>query len=100
MNAMIQDLVDSARLEAGQLTPNLQQVDMRAFILDLEQRLAPAYDMRRLALEAQEDLPAVLADPDCLERILTNLLSNAYKYSTPGTPITIRVRRQADWVVT
>ena len=40
-------------------------------------------------------LPALHADADRLERILTNLLSNALKYSDPGTPVWLHVQPMA-----
>ncbi len=82
MNAMIQDLVDSARLESGQLQLETQPVDLGAFVNELLVRLAPVMEMGRIKVEVQGGLPAVCADPDRLERILVNLLSNALKYST------------------
>jgi len=100
MNAMIQDLVDSARSEAGQLKLNRKAVALRPFVLDLKQRLAPALETGRVRVEAPEELPPALADPDRLERILTNLLSNALKYSTPGTEVTVTIRQQGNEIVT
>lgn len=96
---MIQDLVDAARIEAGQLKVNARPVDIRALILDLKQRMA-ATGGERVVVEAPEGLPAVLADPDRLERVLMNLLSNALKFSTEGTAITVIAAKHADEVVT
>ena len=45
------------------------------------------------------DLPRVRADYDRLERIFVNLLTNAMKYSTPGTPVCISAIRQEDQVL-
>ncbi len=89
MNVMIQDLVDSARLESGQLQLNRRPVDLYAFLQELKQRLAGAMDMERVQVTAEPGLPPVSADPDRLERILTNLISNALKYSAPGTLVTV-----------
>ncbi len=89
MNAMIQDLVDVARVEAGQLKLRLAPVDLRSFIVDLEDRLAGVLDTTRIRTKIPEDLPGVSADPDRLERILTNLISNALKYSPPDTEVLV-----------
>ncbi len=94
MNSMIQDLVDSARLEAGQLPLRRQAVDLPAFTLDLKRRLASALETERIRVEAAADLPRAWADPDRLERILTNLLSNALKYSTPGTEVRVIISQR------
>ncbi|MHB1413843.1 MAG: sensor histidine kinase [Chloroflexota bacterium] len=82
MNAMIQDLIDSARLEAGQMQLDKTPVDVLAFAEDLRERMATALDGDRIAIDIPEEvLPPVLADPNRLERIFANLLSNALKYS-------------------
>ncbi len=100
MNAMIQDLVDSARLEAGQLKLNPRPVDLPAFVLDLKGRLAEAMDTGRIYLETPPGIPPVRADPDRLERILTNLFSNALKYSSPGSQVRVTLRRENPEVIT
>ena len=81
MDRMIQDLVDSVRLESGQLRLQRMTLDVASFTLDLKQRLSISMDMDRISVEVRETPSAVSADPDRLERILTNLLSNALKYS-------------------
>ncbi|MBI2941330.1 MAG: PAS domain-containing protein, partial [Chloroflexi bacterium] len=91
MGAMIQDLVDSARLETGHLKLSPVPVDLQTFIPELIERMAPVIASERTRMEALERLPAVAADPPALERILANLLSNALKYSAPGTEVTIRL---------
>jgi len=89
MNAMIQDLADSARLQSGQLALSPEPLDLRRFILDVMEQLSWAFGMDRVRVEASDDLPPVYADPDRLERILINLLTNALKYSTPGTEVAL-----------
>ena len=100
MNTMIEELVESARLEAGQIRLNLQPIDLRSFMLDLKQRLAGTLETDRIRVEAPEGLPPVTADPDRLERILTNLLSNALKYSAPDTEVTVSLARADGEVIT
>ncbi len=88
MNAMIQDLVDSTRLESMQLNLDRQQVDTASFVSDLLDR-SPALESDRVEVCIPADLPAVDADPNRLERILTNLLGNALKYSPVDTLVTV-----------
>ena len=93
MNSMIQDLVESSRLETGQVRLNSSPIHLMQFMLGMLERMtgAQATGAERIQLEAPEDLPPALADPDLLERILTNLLSNALKYSEAGTPVRARL---------
>ncbi|MHB1417694.1 MAG: sensor histidine kinase, partial [Chloroflexota bacterium] len=75
MGRMIEELVQSARMEAGQLQLKVAPVDLRAHVVDLAQRMAATAGADRVVVEAPEGLPLVLADADRLERILDNLLS-------------------------
>ncbi|MHB9024506.1 MAG: PAS domain-containing sensor histidine kinase [Armatimonadota bacterium] len=94
MNVMIQDLVESARLEGGQLQLAKQDVQLSAYLHDLLQRMSTDSASARIRLELPAELPPVAADNDRLERILVNLLSNALKYSAPDTPVLLRAQQQ------
>jgi PAS domain S-box-containing protein len=94
MNSMIQDLVDTARLESGQLRLVRTDIDLCEYLADLRERLSGVLEMQRVDLQVPEDLCIVSADPNRLERIFTNLLSNALKYSPPGTQVTVSAERR------
>lgn len=95
MNAMIQDLVESARVSSGDgLILNRVPVELSAYLHDLESRMAGVVETDRMRIQAPPDLPPVLADPDRLERILLNLVTNALKYSEPGTEVTVELSHQ------
>ena len=98
MNGMIQDLVDSARADAGQLHLQREAVDLRVYLANLLERMRTAMAVDRLMVEVAEDVPPVSADYARLERIFNNLLTNALKYSSPETPVRIRARRQGEMV--
>jgi len=93
MNLMIQDLVDSARMESRQLLLERQPTDLKAYVTDLLERAKPLLDTRRVRVAMPSDLPPVLADPNRLERILVNLLSNALKYSPVETEVLVTAER-------
>lgn len=101
MGVMLRDLVDLTHLEAGEpLRLNRVPLDPRSFVFDLKERMAGILETERIRVEAPEGLPQVLADPDRLERILTNLLSNALKYLPPGSEVTVSLARRDGEVVT
>jgi PAS domain S-box-containing protein len=81
MNRMIQDLVDSSKLEAGQLRMERIPLDVASLALEVKHRMSMALSTERVSVETPEVPPPALADPDRLERILTNLISNALKYA-------------------
>ena len=100
INLMIQDLVDSVRIGASQLRLNVETLDLGAFIPDLWARLVGTLEMDRVRLDVPPSLPPVKADPDRLERILANLLSNALKYSDPASEVEVRLSTRGGDVVT
>jgi two-component system phosphate regulon sensor histidine kinase PhoR len=98
MNAMIQDLVDIARLEGKQFELHPQAVALDAYLPDLLTRVGPVLEVSRIQVALPPELPCVWADYDRLELILTNLLSNALKYSETGTVVVINARALDDMV--
>jgi signal transduction histidine kinase len=95
IDAMVEDLLDSARDESRRLQVEARPIDLRHWLPELLGRSASALEVERvrLALPGEEG-PAVLADPSRLERVVVNLLSNALKYSPPGSPVELRAGRQ------
>jgi PAS domain S-box-containing protein len=89
MNTMIQELVEAARLDGGQLHLHRRPIALAPYLANLLLGLAPD-ERHRIHLELSAALPAVDADADRLERILLNLLSNALKYSPADAPVYIR----------
>jgi PAS domain S-box-containing protein len=98
MGRMVDELVETARLEGGQIALQTMSVDLRSFVAGLAARAEGVLEPQRLVIEIPDDLPAVAADPDRLDRILLNLLTNAQKYSPPQSPIRLQVRAAADAV--
>lgn len=84
------------------MKPKLVEVNLPAFVHDLRERLAGtrAGPVERIQIDAAEGLPSVLADRDYLERILTNLLSNALKYSAPESVVKVAIARRDGELVT
>lgn len=95
MNVMIRDLVDAARLEGGQLKLERQPVALAEYLTRMLERNATVLDIHRIRNEVPADLPPVDADPDRLERIFSNLLSNALKYSPTDLPVIVGARRSS-----
>ncbi len=92
MAALVSDLADISRIEAGRLRLNFQRVSVVETVRGVVQSLEKQIEEKgqTLVLEVPEDLPEVWADPMRLTQVLTNLLSNAYKYTPPGGRITLR----------
>ncbi|HSH02259.1 MAG TPA: ATP-binding protein [Anaerolineae bacterium] len=91
MQLIISDLSDISRIETGQLNLTITTLSLpdtlKDTILPLEQQIKDK--QQELNLEIPDDLPLVLADRARLIQILTNLISNAYKYTPNEGQITI-----------
>ena len=98
MDAIIQDLIELPRLASGQMPLKRRAIKLDAFARELVERLLPPGEEERIVVEISPDLPPVSADRYRLERVMTNLLTNALKYSEPGTPVTITARVEGDQV--
>ncbi|MGE5619291.1 MAG: MASE3 domain-containing protein [Sphingomonadaceae bacterium] len=92
MNCMIRDLVETVHLESGQLELRRQPTDLRRLLAEIVDRVASPEDRDRLHLECAEGVPEVLLDPDRIERVVANLVTNALKYSPEDSPVLIRLR--------
>ncbi|MHB0869419.1 MAG: sensor histidine kinase [Chloroflexota bacterium] len=94
MNAMIQELVESTRLEAGKLELHKEPTDLCQLLHDISQRVGRVEDRSRLRVECGERVPLVPVDRERIERAIANLITNALKYSPPDSPVTIRADRR------
>lgn len=91
--ALIGDLLDISRIESGKIDLTMTANDVRTVLDGLAMSFRPQLESRHqaLVLEVPADIPPVAADTARLNQILSNLLSNAHKYSPPGSQITVRV---------
>jgi signal transduction histidine kinase len=89
LDTLVQDLLDFSRLERGRVLVTPKPVDLTATTAQVLDRLSVIFADHQLATDLLPT-PPVLADPEAVERILTNLTSNAVHYSPPGTTITVR----------
>lgn len=91
MQTIIDDLRDIARIDARQLNVTLSPIDFRNVIVEtlrpFQQNLQEKG--QQLINNVPEKLPHVMADQMRLIQVLTNLVSNAHKYSPPNSTITI-----------
>src|SRR5207245_2254671 len=95
LGRIVSDFLDLARLERG-LAPAIRRA-----VLDPAPLIAAAVELfrrtrttHRLELHVEGALPRVDADADALDRVLKNLISNALKYSPPGSCVRVRARHR------
>lgn len=94
MQDLISDLSDINRIESGRMKFELQAFDIRATIHDVHESLREVIASKRqtLAIEIDENVSDIYADPKRIGQVLTNLVSNAHKYTPDDGHITIQVK--------
>lgn len=91
LTRMVGDLLDASRIEAGELELNVEEVDLRKVAREVVELYAPTSPAHQVELEAPEQPVRVRADPLRLEQVVSNLVSNAIKYSPEGGPVKVVV---------
>jgi signal transduction histidine kinase len=101
MDALIRDLLDVNRLDAGKLVIASAPVDPSVLLADSLQTLRPLVEEKGISLDLQIEpaLPKVMADRERIQQALSNLVGNAIKFSATGSKIVVVPRREADEVV-
>lgn len=92
---LLKELLEVSRIDAGRVQIAAQHVDVGSVVRSVVEKAGhrPEGQDRSISVETEVDLAAVLADPDKLEQILTNLIENALKYAPTG-PVRVTARRQ------
>ncbi len=98
LTALIDDLLDASRLQAGGLAPNYGEVDVPRLASQAAERLTRQYPGRTIRADFPHDFPEVSADEQRISQVITNLVSNAIKYSTAESPVVIRGMASPDEV--
>jgi signal transduction histidine kinase len=99
LSSLVGDLLDLSRIEAGKIQLRFTPVSIPMTIRQVAQTLRNQYTEKGLTLELDlpADLPTAYGDSDRIIQILTNLMSNAYKY-TPRGKVLVRARVQDEFV--
>jgi two-component system sensor histidine kinase KdpD len=98
MSALVGNLLDMARLEAGAVHINRQWQPLEEVVGAALAGCASALAGRAVQVQLPEDLPLLHLDAVLIDRVLANLLENAAKFTPPGTPITVRASARSDSV--
>ena len=98
MKTIVNDMNDSASIEAGKMRLDPRPVSLPHLIDDVTNtaRTLLQNKQQTLLLEVEPDLPPAWADPTRAAQVLTNLISNAHKYTQEGGQITLRAKRAAN----
>jgi signal transduction histidine kinase len=96
LSKRLEELLEVARYSRGTFRLSKQILDLHKYLKDVVNHFQPSIEQRGqiLTVELAEGLPDINVDPSRLEQVITNLLSNASKFSPPGGQIYFRVRKR------
>ena len=98
MDALITDLADVTRIEAGQLRVHPEPSDAITLVELACATLAPLAQAKRqsLAIGVDDSLPPIMADPDRVLQVFSNVIGNAIKFTPNGGRIEVRAEARED----
>jgi two-component system phosphate regulon sensor histidine kinase PhoR len=101
LNALLEDLLLLARLEARTMTLKLEPIDLADFVNTVARDWTAKLEAKGVSLEVDiaKTLPHLPADPLRLEQVFSNLLENALKYTASGGKIVVQSRMEGSHMV-
>lgn len=91
LSRMVEQLLDAALIQRGELVPTIQPVDLRRLVQHTMTRLTPVIAQHPVQVVVPAQV-RVAADASLLERVVENLLANAVRHTPAGTTVTISAR--------
>jgi signal transduction histidine kinase len=100
LGTLVSELFELSRLEAQQIRPVLEPFALSELVQDVVVKLQPQAQERHVTLSSAlpRDLPFVLADIGMIERVLTNLIDNALRYTPREGHVEVSLAREVGQV--
>ncbi|RLC63952.1 MAG: hypothetical protein DRI01_04285 [Chloroflexi bacterium] len=98
LSQVMNKLLLASRVSAGALTLEKEPVHLSSLASKVVRRLQAMTSIHTFEVDFEGDFPSVVAEPDLMEQVLSNLVENAVKYSPRGGTITISGRREGKQV--
>jgi signal transduction histidine kinase/CheY-like chemotaxis protein len=95
---LVNDLLDMSRIDSGKLSIYVQPVDLNVAVQEAIESVRSEIDQREIILESNlaSDETIILADPDRLGQVITNLLINAIKFTDKNGHISVSTERSGE----
>jgi signal transduction histidine kinase len=100
LSALIDDLFELSRLEAGEIDWSMQNVDLAMIVSETVDAMAPQAEAERVAVRCRvpRGLAPARADPERLQRVLFNLIQNAIRHTPADGSVTVLAQPVGDAV--
>lgn len=97
LNRLVNDLLDTSRIQAGRMTLHLTRADLGVIVRSAVEEQRQVAPERRLLLHVPSRGPLLVrADAERLGQVVTNYLTNALKYSDEARPVEVGVHREGE----
>jgi PAS domain S-box-containing protein len=97
---LVGDLLFLSRLQTGTLPVDLRSADLASIATQMVAEMRPEAQRKQVSLDfAAAPVPRIDVDPTRIAQLLSNLISNAVKFSPAGGRVSVRLRREADEAV-
>jgi signal transduction histidine kinase len=100
LSALIEDLFELSRLEAGEIQWSMQRVRLGQLVAETVEAMRPAAAAKRVAVQASVngDLTPARANPEKLQRVLFNLIQNAIRHTPADGSVTVAAEARGERV--
>jgi signal transduction histidine kinase len=95
---LVDDVFEVSRIESGELRCHLQVFDLTQVIRQVVEERARSHADRSYPTQIEADLPLSIGDPQRQHQVLSNLLTNAAKFSPREEPIDVDARREGGYI--
>jgi two-component system sensor histidine kinase KdpD len=89
LSRLVDDLLDLSRIEAGAVAPRADWCDLKDVVARAADQAASEHGDHPVEIRLPDELPLVRVDAVQIERVFSNLIDNAIKFSPPGVPVAI-----------
>ncbi len=98
LTGLITDLLDVTKIEAGKLSLKIQQINLNTLVKQTIEEMQITTERHKIYIEGQARKP-VYTDPERVSQVLTNLISNAIKYSPRSDKIIVKIKNDKSVVI-
>ena len=101
LKRVVGQLLDFRKVESNKMDMRVTEIDLVTFIEDVSSYFDNMAQSKQIQYSFQHDVSSVMlwVDTDKMEKILANLLSNAFKFTPDGGTVTIRLQDHAGYVI-